>query len=177
MPSLVLPSMGGVLPSINATKLTKGQLYNLDLNEYIGFQFNPTTFEWGQQIGWVETIWQGDDHGGDLQFTHIGPRTCEISLLYMADPGTPDLTWSVPERLSNGTTKFDFQALRKALERWNSKVVGKGRPSRIRIIVGPNYLDGVIKVPVFKITEFFEDLSVREAQVTLEFREWLPLKG
>jgi len=177
MPSLYIPTSREAFSLVNATKLEKGQLYNLDLDEYVGFQFNPTAFEWGQAIGWAETIWQGDDHGGDLLFTHIGPRKLEVSLLYMADPGTPDFTWSVSERLANSKLKFDFQALRKTLERWQNKLDGKGRPSRMRIVVGPNYFDGIITTLGFKITEFFEDLSAREALVSLEFREWLPLKN
>jgi hypothetical protein len=177
MPSLFLPTSHEAFSQANARQLAKGQIYNLDLDEYIGFQFNPTAFEWARQIGWAETIWQGDDRGGDLLFTHIGPRKFEVSLLYMADPGSPDFTWSVPERLSNSDVKSDFQALRKALERWEKKLDGRGRPSRVRVIVGPNYFDGVMTQLGFKITEFFEDLSAREALVSLEFREWLPLKN
>lgn len=177
MPTLFIPTSRELFSPSGSVQLAKGQLYNLDLNEYIGFQFNPTSFDWNQQFAWAETVWVGDDHGGDLLFSYVGPRKTELSLLYMADPGSPDIHWSVSERLSSGALKFDFQALRQALERWQQKITGKGRPSRIRIIVGPNYLDGVITAIGFKISEFFEDLSAREALVTLEFREWLPLKN
>lgn len=176
MPSgLYLPT-SRISNPLNDRALGKGELYNLDLDQLVGFQFNPTSLEWTRQFAWGEVRWQGDSSGGDLQYLSTGPRHVELSLLYMADPGSPDINYVAPLIISSPNNKFDFVALRQTLESWEQPLPGKKRPSRIRIIFGENSFDCVITSSTFRITTFFEDLSAREAVYTAEFREWLPLE-
>jgi len=157
------------------TDLRKGQLYNVDLNEYIGFQFNPTSFEWSREVKWSEQNWVGNVNGGDIQFINIGPRRIELELLYIADPRAPKVDYRSDYRIIDTGGLVDFQAIRDTLEKWEHLIDGLKRPSRVGIVVGVNAFEGVIINTTFRITEFFEDLTPKEALVLLEFREWLPL--
>lgn len=158
------------------TSLQKGQLYNLDLNEYLGFQFNPTTFEWSRDINWSEQNWVGGTRGGDLQFISLGPRLIELELLYIVDPRAPKVSYESDFAVIDPKDELvDFQAIRSTIEKWEELLDGIRRPSRVKIIVGPNGFEGVITSSTFRITEFFEDLTAKEALFLLEFREWQPL--
>jgi len=169
---LFIPTSQGSSPPFSGITLVKGQLYNLDLNEFLSFQFNPNTFEWAKKINWGEITWKGNVKGGDLQFINIGPRKIDLPLLYMADPGAPEIEYTVEEAISTDDLKMDFQAIKEMIERWEGLIEGKGRPSRIRIIVGPNYFDGVVTDWSFRIVEFFSDLTAKEVLIALRFREW-----
>jgi len=179
---LFIPTSKGVASPLAAMHLTKGQLYNLDTNEFISFQFNPSEFEWERMINWSEISWQGDTSGGDLAFINVGPRTYNLDLLYMADPGAPEIESKIDDPPYAYNAKNDFQRIRKTIEKWEADIEGKGRPSAINLIMGSrdadgnltsgNSFEGVIVRSGFRLTEFFNDLSVREAIITLRFREW-----
>lgn len=170
--SLFIPtSRGAAVPPGNRT-LAKGQIYNLDNDQYLGFQYNPTSFEWDRQIMWAEQTWRGDTTGGDMDFINLGPHKFDLSLLYLADPGAAGIDHATDEPIVNGLVPMDFQAIIRTLDGWTAVVPAKGRPARVRVIVGPNYFDGAFLRLGYKITEFFEDLSAREALVNFEFREW-----
>ena len=153
----------------------KSQLYNVDLNEYIVFQFNPVTFEWERDINWGEHSWLGDTSGGDLQFLNIGPRLIDLDLMYMADPQAPTVHYKSNFNIIGSDDLVDFQAIKNTIEKWEKLLDGSRRPSRIGIMVGPNRFEGVIKKYRFKITEFFENLSTKEGILSLEFREWIQI--
>jgi len=160
-------SSAGQLP-LSAVCIKKGQIYNLDNNEWMNFQFNPQTFEWERSINWAETTWKGDVQGGDLSFINIGPRTFDLSLLFLADPGAPEINYK-----TNSVKIDSFEAVEELIESWSQIVSSKGRPARVKVIMGERFFDGVIRNYHFKIIESFEDLSAKEGILTLEFREWI----
>lgn len=172
---LFIPTSSGSDPPFSNIQLIKGQLYNLDLNEFIGFQFNPREFVWTQNINWSEIIWNGDFSGGDLYFINRGPVTFDLSLLYIANPGTPNINYDVPENIVPEGLIVEFEQIRVALERWTDPVSGLGRSSRIRVIIGPNYFDIVMTSLGFRIGQFFEDLSAQESSINIGCREWLTI--
>jgi hypothetical protein len=171
--ALVVPTLSMGRSQLETQNLVKGQLYNMDLNQKLWFQFNPTFFEWERGFNWVDIAFYGDETGGDADFISTGARTFELVLLYMADPGSPEiLSEGVPYNVKGGGINMDFQAIRANLELWESKLPNKGRPSRIKVIVGPNSFECLIRSSKFRITEFFRDLTAREVEITLRFREW-----
>lgn len=170
---LYLPTTDREVVYLNST-LAKGQLYNLDLNQYIGFQFNPTELEWTRDINWSEHNWVGSYNGGDLQFMNLGPRVISLDLIYLADPRAPEVQYNTDYKIMNEGV-VDFQAIKDTIDKWLEPLDGLNRPSRISIVVGPNVFNGVITSTSFKITTFFEDLTPREAMLSLEFREWIPI--
>ena len=151
----------------------KGQLYNLDTNDYISFQFNPDSFDWEQVFNWAEITWQGDYHGGDLQFINAGPHTFDLPLQFLADPGAPKIGYNTPSRISTDMNKFDFGELKRTLDDWNKPIEGKGRPARIKVIMGENKFDGVVTRWKFRILDFFPDMTAKEVLMTISFREWV----
>jgi hypothetical protein len=151
----------------------RGQLYNLDNDEYIGFQFNPETFEWEQPVNWVEVTWHGDFSGGDVQFINMGARVFELPLQFLADPGAPQIDHRAAQIISRPEDKFDFAALKAIIDQWNRPIPGKGRPARLKIIVGHNVFEGVITRWRFKIVDFFPDMTAKEVLLTISFREWV----
>lgn len=174
MPELFIPTAGRNTTSLESTRIAKGQLYNLDNNQKLGFQFNPESFEWERNFNFAETSFIGDESGGDIMYLNTGPRTFELVLVYAADPGAPSIEYESNFIVSSNFLRMDFQAIRYTIEEWEKKIPGLGRPSRIRVIIGPNYFDGVIRSSKFRIGEFFPDLSAQQALVALRFREWNP---
>lgn len=149
----------------------KGQLYNLDTNESLNFQFNPSSLEWERATRWGETKWKGDHTGGDIDYIYTDPHTLNIPLLYISEPGAPRVDYNATERImDNGIV--DFQQIKQLIDRWEKPLYRIGRPSRILVIFGPNSFECVIINSNFKITEFFEDLTPREALLNLDFRVW-----
>lgn len=162
---------------ITAVSVTKGQLYNLDDDEFLSFQFNPETFMWERKTEWGDLSFYGDDSGGERKYLLTKPREFDLSLLYVADPGAPDIAYQtagdnpLSQNVSAGVS-MDFKFIQDVIERWESKRPDKHRPSRIMVILGDRSFSAVIVSSQFKIVEFFSDLSAREALLTLEFREW-----
>ena len=150
--------------------LTKGQLYNLDNDEWIDFQFNPEFFEWDQAINWKDFTHKGDPSGGDLQFLNIGPRTFDLALIYAADPGAPEIKRDIG---LDGGDEMTFERIEEVMENWRQLLPEKKRPSRIKVIIGSRTFDCIVENIRMRITEWFDDLTAREALLTLEFREWL----
>ena len=153
--------------------ITKGQLYNLDKNEFITFQFNPENFVWSQEINWANITWKGNLNGGTEDFINIQPTVFELPLLFVADPGSPDIAYNVDEILSNSLVSMDFEEVEKMFKRWNQPIDGLNRPSRVRVIFGPRYFDIVFTSLKYRTNYMFPDLTTREGIVTLGCREWL----
>lgn len=170
---LFIPTSSNKAAPFTSIVLSKGQLYNLDLDEFVGFQFNPTDLEWSRSFNWAVHRWQGDNSGGDAQFLNTEPRKIELTLQFVADPSAPDIEYSVSERIYDTDGLVDFQAIRDTIERWEGPVEGKGRPSRVGIIMGENMFEGRIETSTFRISAFFPDLKPRRAMLTLEFAEWI----
>jgi hypothetical protein len=155
-----------------AVQYAKGELYNLDLNEFIKFQFNPNSFEWHRDIKWGEHNWVGNSRGGDVQFINLGPRIGELELLFMSDPTSPSIDYSSDYNIMNSGL-VNFSAIEYTIEKWISPLPLNKRPSRIALIIGNNIFKCVILSYDMRITEFFRDLSPKEAFLGLELREWL----
>lgn len=171
---LFLPTSGTSSIPFSSQRLSKAQIYCLDTNELLNFQFNPQTFQWERDINWAETSWRNNDYGGDLEYINSGPRTFDLPLLYIADPGAPDIVGeyqTANNEIAPGTP-VDFEFIESLFERWASILPAKKRPSRVRVIFGPRHFDGVIVHLDHRIVEAFEDLSTREGLITVSFREW-----
>ena len=159
--------------------LVKGQLYNLDLNEMLGFQFNPETFGWDRDLNWAEISWKGAEKGGDLQYVNAGPITFDLDLIFVADPHAPEMMYQtgsnhpvVPSM--QASIKMDFEFIEETVNKWADPLPNLGRPSRIKIILGGRSFLGVITTYSFEITDFFEDLTARHGRLSIGFREWQP---
>lgn len=185
---LAIPTSRASQQSFLSAKITKGQIYNLDLDEYFVFQFNPEAFEWERDYHWDEITFKGDASGGDLQYIRTSAREFSLDLLYVADPGGPDIEYAKADhkisprtgRLVDGSPlpatpsgKMAFEQLVMMLDAWGAVIPAKGRPSRLKVMMGPQDFDCVVTGSQFRIREFFgEDLSAREALISLEFRQW-----
>lgn len=155
--------------------LAKGQLYNLDLNEYLGFQFNPNSFSWEQSLNWAQFTWIGDVRGGNVHFGNLGPNVLDLELVYVADPKAPKVNYDALEPINDGSDVVDFQSIREMIDRWSQLLEGRQRPSRVAVIIGPNTFECIITKKSFTINSFFPDLSAEEAIIELEMREWRPI--
>lgn len=153
--------------------LTKGQLYNLDKQQFINFQFNPQAFEWSQTWSWAEVRWKGARRGGDLQYQSEGARELELDLLFIADPGAPRFLSNTGDRLSTPDLAMNYTLLVTLFDEWQARVPGKGRPSRIMLIFGELFFVCVITQIHHRITEMFNDLTAREATISIAMREWI----
>jgi len=173
--SLFLPSSRESIVPFSDINLIKGQLYNLDLDEKISFQFNPEAFTYEKSFNWATVAWKGSEDGGDLQYLNTGPIGFDLPLIFAVEPGAPIVTSeSVEERVSQGSDlPADFEKIEEALNRWEKPLENKGRPSRLRIIMGPRNFDGVISKLTVRITEYFPDLTAREVLFTIGFRQWV----
>lgn len=153
--------------------VAKGQIYNLDYDQFICFQFNPTFFEWSQLFSWNAVTFRGSRRGGSLQYSHEGARTMQMDLLFMADPASPDLVYDTPIYLGGAGLKVDYDRIVELFDRWQTPIQGKNRPSRLKVIVGPRAFNVVITELTHRVTEFFPDLSAREGLLSLTMREWV----
>ncbi len=169
---LFLPTSGTSTIPFSSQRLSKAQIYCLDTNEFLNFQFNPSTFQWERDINWAETNWRNNDFGGDIEFINSGPRTFDLPLLYIADPGAPDIEYQPANNATAPGGRKDFEFIESLFERWASMLPAKKRPSRVRVMFGPRSFEGVIVHLDHRIVETFEDLSVREGLITVSFREW-----
>lgn len=168
---LYIPTSTSEFKHYTAAPLSKGQLYNLDDDRKLGFQFNPEELNWSQETGWIEVA-------NDLAFVRRKPKTFEMDLLYVADPTAPDFevdNTALP--VMSGDVKADVDKLVAELDNWCEPRTDTGRPSRVMIIWGANWsFTGVIMSINPKLTYFFRDLSTRQGMISISFREWEPVK-
>lgn len=158
--------------------LTKGQIYNLDNQEFLCFQFNPSSFEWEKNINWSRINWFNSVNGGELQYINQGPKLFDLSLIYVSEPGAPELRYNTPDVVVPGYSEdriVSFEAIVAVIDRWTAPIEGIGRPARLAVIIGPNRFEGVIMKYNFRITEFFHNLTAREGRLVIEFEEWIPV--
>ena len=181
MPGLFVPVPGSSSIPFGGQPTIKGQLYALDLEDKIDFQFNPKTFEFEQAFNWSRITYKGDFSGGDLDFQNVGPRMFDLPLLFLADPAAPPITFKTK---SSGARivhtepglkmpiLFDYDELLAMFNFWKKPIEGKNRPTRINVVMGNRSFEGVITSLVFKELEYFQDYSVKEALITITFEEW-----
>lgn len=173
--ALFVPIPKSLLTQIGTDAVAKGQVYNLDLDQYFNFQFNPKMFEYEQKFNWRTAKYKGDFSGGNKDFISTDPITFELELIFVADPGAPSIEYNTPEVISpkGSVQRVDFGELLKVLRRWCSQVEGLNRPSRMKVIMGDNDIDCVIRTYKVSQKEFFEDATVREGVLLIEFEEWI----
>lgn len=159
--------------------VAKGQLYNLEWDESLSFQFNPENVEWVRESQWARASHRGQMQMAKPYFIATEPREMEIPFLFIADPGAPAVEFKsnnsplVARSAFDKSGPFGFKELRSIIESWETVIETIGRPSRIRVIFGDIAFDCYTKRSRFKITEFFsQDLAVREGLITLELMEW-----
>lgn len=174
---LIIASNGSVRVPRSGERIDKGQLYNLELDEKLGFQFNPEQIQWEQELRWAERSSIGRDTGGSKFFLNSGSRRLELNLLFMAEPGAPSIDYYVQPPIQMRTefgAELDFVVA--VLERWKKKIPDKGRPGVLAFVVGeanPNNMKCVIRRMGVRIIDQFPDgLSTREGMITLELIEW-----
>jgi hypothetical protein len=159
------------------TELVKGQLYALDLDQSIDFQFNPKTFGFKRDFNWSRNRFKGDDTGGTASFNSLGTREFDLDLIFIADPSAPVVNFEADEDLvpKDSAAQIDFEAFKRILECWELPIVGLGRPTKFKVIVGENDIDCIMTAYEVIEQEFFPDLTVQEARVMFSFEEWIEL--
>jgi len=172
---LYIPTSTSGTPQLPIGKLSKGQLYNIDNDQFMGFQFNPETFEWERETNWALHQWTGDSDGEDRQFIGLKKRTIELSLLFISDPRAPQLEHTTERRLVDRYNLVDFDEVRRTIEDWEAPIDGLKRPSRLALIYGKLNFEVVIVRSTFKISDMHGDLTAREALIVLELEEWRPI--
>ena len=174
---LFMPTSDYSVPIQSLPRLAKGQLYNLDSNCFIGFQFNPEKFDYRREFNWAVNSCNGDESGGDLLYLNSGPFVFDLALLFIADPGAPEMEYDTANSLSSPDLKMDFRALAREINDWMAIIPSLGRPSRIRVIFGELHFDGVVTSLELNENNHFPDLSVREGLIELRFREWRQMRS
>ena len=182
MPNLFIPIPGSSSIPFAGWPTTKGQLYALDLQEKITFQYNPKTFKYGFETKWSRITYKGDFSGGDLDFNFVNPINFDLELLFIADPGAPLIDYDTydskaiiisADNANPSNHLFDYDELIRMFNFWWKRPVpGLNRPSRIQIVMGSRTYNGVITEVSIEELEYFKDLSVKEAKITLTFEEW-----
>jgi hypothetical protein len=181
MPGLFIPLPGSSTVPFMGQPTVKGQLYAMDLNDKIDFQFNPTVFEFEQAFTWSRITYKGDFSGGDLDFQNVGPRKFDLPLLFLADPAAPPINFTAESSEAEIVHKepgldqpilFDYDELLKMLDFWKRPIEGKNRPTRIQVVMGQRSFEGVITNLAHRELEFFRDMGVKEALITITFEEW-----
>ena len=169
---LFIPTSTYSEPPFTSESLAKGEIYNLDLDRLLAFQFNPETFEYGWALNWATLTSNRDDTGGDLFYINSTAEEFEIPLLFMADPGAPDLRYRTDRQLSTAYDKIDFHAIVEEIREWCRPIREKGRPSRVRVIFGREHFDAAILAVNVKQNDHFADLTVWEGLIGIRFRKW-----
>jgi len=153
----------------------RGQIYNMELDEKIWFQFNPENFEWEEPFDWVST--GTGIYGHDIQYMGQGDVAFNLSLLFIADPNAPKvITENIAEIAVYDKKSADFDSIIWMFQRWCRPNLDTGRPSQLRVIYGKHYWDGIITRARYKIIEKFESGNIREGQIILSFRKWSPIR-
>lgn len=161
----------------DARSIYKGQIYNVDDNEKMSFQFNPEAFRWTSTDVWVPT--GIGVFGRDVSYVREESSEFGLTLLFVADPGAPALkSEGVKEDISpvQDGIQADFDQVVVMLDRWRARRPDSGRPSLLKLIISPGlYFDAVITKVERAILERFEDGSTREGQLDMNFLVWKPI--
>lgn len=173
---LFLPTSGSAQVPVSSSAVRKGQLYNLDLDEKISFQFNPQPISWRRRTSYAEFYSHGETSGGDIEFLFTGPRQLELDLIFTDEPGAPALDYYVQPPREGNSAEFgaDFEFVVRLFERWMEPSAESGNriPLLRLILAASTNITGIITAVEPQIVNQFEDGSVREGRITLEFRQW-----
>jgi hypothetical protein len=156
--------------------IARAQLYNLDQNEFIEFQFNPRGSEPGMDFGWGDDGFSGSDKV-DTQFLGQGQTEFELASEWIVDPGAPVIDHNVAEPCVHedaaGNKLIMIGAVLVAFERWAAIRIDSRRPSLIRVIWPDNrWYEGRLVRLSHRIEERFASGEARRATVRMGFKEW-----
>ena len=172
---LFIPSPSGVTAAAFSTQeIVHGRLTNLDNNEFIGFQYNPAAFAYEREINWGAIQWRGSELGGDLDYLNSGPHTFDLTLEFVSEPSANRMEADTELAIPHPDLGVDFENLEQTIKAWMQPIEGQGRPSRINVVMGPRFFNGIALSYRFEISEYHGDLSARHGRLQLEFREWEP---
>jgi hypothetical protein len=156
-------------PSLAEQYVQVGELYNLDDNKKIKFQFNPQEYEFGKTYNWAAI----DSIGApSARYHYLGQKDdmFELQLLFIADLGMPPVVLEgIPNSLiTPDEVVVDFDELFKELQLWNDERPAEGRPSYMRIIIGTDTIEGVITNMRKRVLDQFSNLKTRRGQITIQ---------
>jgi len=153
-----------------------GQLYNLDDDKSISFQFNPSEFSWQEEHNWSTQKYTGNP-GKQLQYLGCTGRVFTLELEFHADPWFPrvQLSGDVDPSITPDPdrTAVDFDKLVDEFRSWIKERPDKKRPSYIRIIL-PNKeeFDGIVRSATKQILSVYADGVVQHGKLIFNFEEW-----
>jgi hypothetical protein len=173
---LFLPTSEGVASQPFAERVfEKGRLTNLDVRptQWISFQFNPVVLEFEAESKWADIAWRGAELGGDLAYLGSGPDEFELVLRFVSEPAAPDMEAETEIAIPHPDYRVDFEALEATINKWRAPIPALGRPARINVAFGrARWFNAVIVRRRIRIEEFHDDLTARQALLTLEMRQW-----
>lgn len=172
---LFVPSSSGAIAQpFSVDNVVRGRLTNLANGEWIGFQYNPVSFEYERDFNWGDVTWRGSEHGGEVDYMGSGPHTFDLTLDFVSEPAANPMFADTALTIPQPNYQMDFENLEKTIIKWTEPLPAKRRPARINVSMGPRFFNALILNYKFKIIDFHEDLTARRGRLVLEFREWEP---
>lgn len=176
---LFVPSSSGITaPAFSTEEVVHGRLTNLDTfapgQEFVQFQYNPASFSYTREFNWNQVAWRGSELGGDLDYLGSGPHTFDLTLEFVSEPSANRMEAVSELPIPHPDLGVNFENLEQTIIKWMQPIPGKGRPSRINVILGPRFFNAVILTYDFEVIEFHGDLTAKHARLKLEFRQWEP---
>ncbi|MCK9568835.1 hypothetical protein M0R72_07840 [Candidatus Pacearchaeota archaeon] len=166
-----------ILPHKATPKIARGQLYNIDDNEFFNFQFNcsPETL---REFNWADDQWLGREETHS-QFLGSGQTQFELPLQFLVAPGAPIVENNCNPSLSETSNNPKYPAslliienVIAAINRWTAIRPDKRRPSLIRVILGDRSFDGRIVLIGIRDDDRFANGRLRRATIRIGFKEW-----
>jgi hypothetical protein len=160
-----------ILPHKASPKIARGQLYNIDDNEFFNFQFNcsPETL---REFNWSDDAWLGQEYTHS-QFLGSGQTQFELPLQFIVAPGAPIVENNCNPSLVDPQSGLLFiEQVVATINRWTAIQPDKRRPSLIRVILGDRSFDGRIVLIGIRDDDRFADGRLRRATIRIGFKEW-----
>jgi hypothetical protein len=160
-----------ILPHTAPPKTARGQLYNIDDNEFFNFQFNcsPETL---REFNWSDDPWLGQEYTHS-QYLGSGQTQFELPLQFLVAPGAPIVENNCNPSLVDPQNGLLFiEQVVATINRWTDIRPDKRRPSLIRVILGDQSFDGRITLIGIRGEDRFTDGQLRRATIRIGFKEW-----
>ena len=159
-----------IIAKVRSTKVARGQLYNLDDNEFFNFQFNPIV-EPLTESNWADDPWLGraETHAN---FLGIGQAQFELALQFMVAPGAPIVENNCNPSLVDAYGYVSIENVSAAINRWAAIRTDKRRPSLVRVILPEASYSGRITLIGIRGEDRFPDGRLRRATIRIGFKEW-----
>lgn len=153
----------------------QAQLYNLDNDEFLNFQFMPRDAS-STDVNWSEEGWRGSDRT-HRQFLGVSQASVEISADFWVDPGAPNISCSTDPPVNYtdtaGNSLVSIESLVVVLNSWWLNISEtEGRPALLRFIRPEGSLDGIVTRFGYTPQERFPDGTIRRVTINIGFRQW-----